>query len=96
MIKKEYKDQLIALIKKRLPTCTIYLYGSRARGDHSHGSDIDLALDTKHKIDSQIIMHIKEDIEESIIPFFVDIIDLQAVTSEFKNKIVKDMILWTT
>lgn len=96
MVKKEYKEQLIVLIKKYQPICKIYLYGSRARGDYSQGSDIDLALDAGRKIEPKTISLIKEAIEESTIPLFVDIIDLNAVTPEFKNKIIKDVVIWIT
>jgi predicted nucleotidyltransferase len=93
MLKKEYKKKLIEIIKKHLPKCKIYLYGSRSRGDHSMGSDIDLALDTGDKIDTLIIAKIKDDIENSTIPLFTDIIDLNNISQEFKAQITPELLL---
>ena len=94
MIKAEYKEKLIEIISKHLPEATIYLYGSRARGDQSKGSDVDLALDIGKPIDLSIISAIKEEIEESNIPLFVDLIDTQTVSPDFLASIKKDWIKW--
>ncbi len=91
---ERYKNRLIELITKHLPHTSIYLYGSRARKDHREGSDVDLALDNKKKIGRSIISDIKEDLEESTIPLFVDVVDVHDVSSEFLKEIKKDWIQW--
>ena len=72
----------------------IYLFGSRARGDNSPSSDIDIALDVGRKIDLYELSLINEEIEESTIPFTVDVIDLYNVSEDFKKNILKDGKLW--
>ncbi|HBR70304.1 TPA: nucleotidyltransferase domain-containing protein [Candidatus Dependentiae bacterium] len=94
MVEPEYKKKLIEIINKYLPKAKIYLYGSRARGDHSEGSDIDLAIDTGKPVNFSIIGNIKEAIEESTIPLFVDVIDIQNASSNFINEIKKEWIPW--
>lgn len=94
MVNERYKKKLIEIIKKYLPDCKIYLYGSRARGDFSQGSDIDLCIDAGKKIDFRILGDMKEEIEESTIPLFVDVVDYHEISEEFKNNIMKDAILW--
>jgi len=94
MIKDEYKEKLIEIINKHLPTTKIYLYGSRARGDHAEGSDIDLAIDMGSPIDFTTLGTIKEEIEESTIPLFVDVIDVNVSSSDFIASIKKDWIKW--
>lgn len=91
---ERYKDTLLAIISQYLPDCTVYLFGSRARHNARPGSDIDLALDTGNKIDYKTLYKIKDDIEESAIPLFVDIVDLHDVGEDFKNFIAKDLIIW--
>lgn len=92
----KYRPMLLQIIKKYAPaTCKVYLFGSRACGMHSAGSDIDLALDADHKIDSSIMGKIRLDIEESTIPFFVDVVDIHAVSKLMKEEIKRDGILWT-
>jgi uncharacterized protein len=95
MVNKRYKDILIAIIKKHVPECKIFLFGSRAKGTHQPTSDIDIALHCNNEIEFNVIGKIKEDVEESVIPFFVDIVDINAVSDEMKQQIKNDGILWT-
>jgi predicted nucleotidyltransferase len=95
MLKPEYKETIIKIIKKHLPKCRIYLFGSRARGTGSPGSDIDLAIDALKKIDRHLICKIKEEIEETNIPFFIDIIDMHQADEKIKSQINKDRLLWS-
>lgn len=88
------KPTLIRIITTYLPEAKIYLFGSRARKDYSSTSDIDIAIDIKKKIDSVVLSAIKENIEESSIPFTVDVIDLNNVSEDFKNEILKDAVIW--
>ena len=94
MIKKEYKETIITIIKKLIPNCKIYLFGSRAKSRHYPGSDIDLAVDTPQKIDRHVICSIKEEIEKANIPFFVDIVDLQRSDDALKSQVKKDHVEW--
>ena len=89
-----YQQELMAIIFKLIPHCKIYLSGSRARKSNRAGSDIDLALDANKKIDLSVLAKINESIEESKVPFFVDVVDLCSVDDDFKEKITKDMIPW--
>ncbi len=84
------------LITKYLPQANIYLFGSRARKDNTPQSDIDIAIENKTKIDSSILSNIREEIEESTIPFTVDIVDLNDVSKELREQILKDKIQWTS
>jgi predicted nucleotidyltransferase len=58
------KEKLISIIKKHLPTCTIYLFGSRSTKTNVPTSDIDLAIDSPKKIDLDTLGAIIEEIEE--------------------------------
>lgn len=88
------KEQLCGIIKKRLPHVRIYLFGSRARGDNQPESDIDIALDMGEKINVHVLGEIREEAEESLLPYTVDIVDLQAASSDFKKRILKDGVVW--
>lgn len=89
-----FKEELLEIIHKHVPDCQVYLFGSRARQTHREGADIDIALDAGVKIDFKIIFKIKDEIEETTIPVFVDIIDINSVSDSFKNEIKQEMILW--
>ena len=71
---------------------SIYLFGSRARGDHSPFSDIDIAVDSKVDISSDITK-LREILETSNLPYKVDIVRLS--TDEKLRQIVeKEGIRW--
>jgi uncharacterized protein len=95
---KEYLDRykriLLEIISNRLPHCKIYLFGSRARERHSSGSDIDLALDNGKKIDFDIIVKLKIDIDNSIIPLGVDLVDLNNASEKLREQVKKEGVLW--
>lgn len=90
-----YKDALILVIRKYIPSGEIYLFGSRAMGTERSYSDIDLVVKTTDKIDHRILNRINEDIETLNIPFFVDVVDYNAVYDGMKNFIDKTGILWS-
>ncbi len=94
MFSLEDKKQLIEIIKKHAPKAKIYLFGSRARNTHSLASDIDLAIECDGKIDKFILSNIKEGMEESMVPFFVDVVDLNDIDQDLKKQILKDRVLW--
>ncbi|HBS48036.1 TPA: hypothetical protein DEO28_02505 [Candidatus Dependentiae bacterium] len=94
-VSEDYKIILISIIQKYLPYCTIYLFGSRARGTNQSGADIDLALDNKQKIPFDTILSIYNDIDETTIPLFVDIVDINSASLDLKMEIEKEGIKWT-
>lgn len=91
---EKYKSIIMPLIIKYLPGVRIILYGSRARGDFRQGSDIDIALDAGHKIDTIIVSKIIGDIEESKLPICFDIVDFWRVSEDMQKEILKDGIIW--
>lgn len=91
---ESYKEIIVPILIKYLPNAKIILYGSRARGDFKEGSDIDVALDTGHKIDIFIMSNIIGDLEESNLPISFDIVDFQAIPESLQKEIVKDGIIW--
>ena len=89
-----YKKQLLKIINEKLPKADIYLFGSRAKKTNHPGSDIDIAIDNKDKIDFKIILELYNKIEETTIPFMVDLVDFNNVSDLFKDKIRKEAVKW--
>ncbi|MBD3232003.1 hypothetical protein GF322_05100 [Candidatus Dependentiae bacterium] len=94
-VKSDIKDTLLKIIYKYLPNCRVYLFGSRAKGTNKQGADIDLALNSGHKIDWKILCDIKEEVENTTIPVFVDLIDVNSIDNEFLEQIQKEWVEWT-
>jgi len=66
-------------------------FGSRVQGNPRPLSDLDLCF--FEDIPGNILSHIREDFEESRLPFEVDIVDWNACDSAFQSMIKKDLIL---
>jgi len=93
-IDPKYKNLLLEIIEKHIPNCSVILFGSRAKKTHAPHSDIDIALDTNTIIDSTLLGTIKDEIEESTVPFFVDVVDIHNISKELKEQIEKHGIIW--
>ncbi len=86
------KEIVLSLIDKK--TISVFLFGSRASRDERFDSDIDIGLWSEEKIDISLIREISDAIEESIVPFHIDIIDFSKVNSQFKKIATKNIIIW--
>ncbi len=67
----------------------VYLFGSRAKGNYSQHSDIDIAIEGDVNISL-----LKEIIKESNLPQKVDIVDMKHISDEFKQEILKHGKRW--
>ena len=67
-----------------------YIYGSRAKGKSRKYSDLDLCY--REKIPTKIILDIREELEESDIPFRVDLVYWNDMPESFQKLIKKDLI----
>ena len=91
---EKYKNTIVSIITKYLPKSKVYLFGSRARGSNLEGADIDIALDADEVIDLNILFKITHDIDQSNLPVYVDVVDINAVSQDLKNQILKDKVIW--
>jgi uncharacterized protein len=91
---EKYKAIMLPIIRKDFPSAKIILYGSRARGDFRQGSDIDVAIDEGHKIETRLMNRLIGDIEESKLPICFDIVDFWKVSEDMQKEIMKDGIIW--
>ncbi|WP_457747475.1 nucleotidyltransferase family protein [Sulfurimonas sp.] len=85
---EELKDFLLL----SFPNEHIYLFGSRARGEESMHSDIDIAIDGENAL-SQKLAQVRFAIEESLIPYKVDLVELSKAPY-LKKIIQKEGIAW--
>ena len=72
----------------------VYLIGSHAKGLARKTSDVDIALLPLEFLEPEVIANLRELLEESTIPYKVDIIDLSNVDYEFRDKVLTGAILW--
>jgi predicted nucleotidyltransferase len=83
------------LLKNQLPTASkFFLFGSRANGSAGFASDIDIGIWPQKPLDDTIIAKLQEIIEESFIPYNVDLVDFSKVSEQFKQQALKKIIPW--
>jgi len=89
------KNELLELTKEN--NCQIFLFGSRARFQGRRSSDIDVGI---KNLDSDTFRKVKISLEnfweESIVPYKIDLVNFDKVSSEFYTEAIKDTILWKT
>ncbi|WLR51894.1 nucleotidyltransferase domain-containing protein [Bacillus tianshenii] len=72
----------------------IYLFGSWARFEEKQSSDIDVAIEPISSVSPSKWIELREKVEESTIPYQVDIVNLNEVSEELRNNVQKEGVLW--
>ena len=74
----------------------VYLFGSRAAGNETETSDLDIAVSAAEDVSNELSLA-REMIEESNIPFLVDLVDLRDVPEVLVRRVREEGILiWGT
>jgi len=73
---------------------SVYLYGSRARGDWKRLSDVDIAIDPHGPLPPGVLLDLEERLLESQVPLHVDIADLSRSNKDFRGKVMKESVAW--
>lgn len=74
---------------------TVYLFGSWARGDATRLSDIDVAIDSPLPLPRGLLARLRERLEESHVPYHVDVVDLTKAMSELRRRVLAEGVLWS-
>jgi predicted nucleotidyltransferase len=72
----------------------VYLFGSSVTGRLRQSSDIDVAIDAVRVLPSALLAELRERLEESAIPYDVDIVDLSAASPEMRASVEQEGLLW--
>lgn len=88
--------QVCGFIKPLVPDGSrLYLFGSFARGEERTSSDIDIAIDAIGSLSVRQLAAIRFALEDSTIPYSVDVIDLHRASAQLKHEILKEGLEWT-
>ena len=63
----------------------VWVFGSRAKWTTKESSDLDLAVEGAGKLDDKAMVRLEVALEESDLPYTVDVVDLNAVSPEFRE-----------
>ena len=94
MKREEVLQQVRAVVESvaEQANVQVYLFGSWARGEERVTSDIDLAVEGEEA--SELAMQLREALEESDIPYRVDVVNLMEASPALLANVRKEGILW--
>lgn len=91
MLKKKYQILVKNILSKHLnKQAKFFVFGSSIKSNDFR--DIDIGVEGAK--DEMELIHIREDLEESRLPYRVDVVDFSNVDSNFREKVFKGKILW--
>ncbi len=73
---------------------SIALFGSHASGKPGISSDVDIAVIPRGKIDDRKLALLRAELEESSIPYKVDVADFSFVSSDFREFALQGARWW--
>ena len=83
------KTALQDSLKKNQPL-QVWIFGSRASGHHRAFSDIDLLLESDPALEASQLGEMRESLEESSLPFKVDLVPQEQLFPPFLPQVMKE------
>lgn len=87
-VKQEYLNELKDIFKNYCPKAEIWAYGSRLTNDCHSGSDLDMVVKNFND-DGKHLYELRQLLNESSIPFLMDIQEFDKLPQSFQNEILK-------
>ena len=72
----------------------VWLFGSCARGEALQHSDIDIAILPRNELPTGFFSDLAESVEESSIPYDVDIVDLRSAAPTLIDEVRHEGVKW--
>lgn len=83
---RKYQKLILKVLSENLTSFDAYIFGSRAKGGAMKYSDVDLLIDCgKDKIPFETYLKIKRELNDSDIPYLIDVSDYNRLDPEFKK-----------
>jgi uncharacterized protein len=95
----DYNEKYISMIKEIIFSVIdkneykVFMFGSRAAQKFKNYSDVDVGILGKKPL-GKLYYKIINLIEESVIPYKVDIVDFALVDEQFKNIALQEIEIW--
>ena len=96
-LEQKYLEELNLIVRAHVDTRTWrpVIFGSRARGTAQRFSDVDLGFIGSQPLPWKVKTALWEALDDSNIPYVVDIVDLQSASPELRELAEKEMVQLT-
>ena len=92
-IDKNQYQIVCSILKKHLPpSAVVWVFGSRANQTPKPYSDLDLAIDIGTEMPSTMLIDLKHDFDESLVPYKVDVLDWHGIDVSFQTIVLSTAI----
>ncbi|MFH1408237.1 MAG: nucleotidyltransferase domain-containing protein [Patescibacteria group bacterium] len=92
---KEAGKEIKGIVLKHLgPEFKVFLFGSRASANARKWSDFDVGIEGKKPVDFKVLGLINEELENTNIPYKVDVVDFSRVSTSFKKTALERSKIW--
>lgn len=81
----ELLDAVVAILDRHVPDRDVRVIGSRASGCAKRFSDLDLVIGGTRPLDLATLARMREDFEESNLPFSVDLVEWATASEGFRR-----------
>lgn len=88
---RKFKKELMCALGKHLDLkkYKVFVFGSRAKGDASDRSDIDIGIEGPRRIPLHVKSALEEELETIPTLYTIDLVDFKMVSRRFKNYALK-------
>lgn len=96
-MKRDYLDIVKKIVLKHVPATefAVFLFGSRVAGNAKALSDVDIGILGMKPLPAIITAGLESDLEESIVPFKIDLLNFYQVDEVFKNEALSTVQIWS-
>jgi type I restriction enzyme S subunit len=88
-------DTVLALLAKHVPDREVRVFGSRATQKAKRFSDLDLAVMGDDPLPPATLTELKDDFDESALPFKVDVVEWASTPARFREVIRRQSVCLT-
>jgi predicted nucleotidyltransferase len=89
----DHLQYLLEQIEKHIPKATVWAFGSRVKWSHRPASDLDLAVHCDKETAKKVLPKLNDVLQESDLPFKVQILDFNRLPENMQNNIKKEYVL---
>ncbi len=100
MSSSQYDEKYLNMLKEIILSIVdvgkvmVFLFGSRISKQYASRSDVDIGLLSEEKLPEKLFHQIRNEIDASIVPWEVDIVDFTRVDHSFKQEVLKEIVIW--
>ncbi len=92
---EQVRQMVCSALRNASSNAQVLLFGSWAQKKATRLSDIDVAILPQEPLPVFLLPHLREQMEESHVPYRVDIVDLSLCDSSFCERVKREGVLWS-